>query len=630
MEFNQGLKNMAQKSIYPGLSQLRKAGSRRRIADPEVVEQEEYEPDFTNVSNTETNMPTPTMEGGIAPESYDVRANEVINPEEEQSNTYENLGRQLGTMAQKQEAEGIAASENIQAPEEEAIQETAEKPSVWNRLANIAQKKNAAERARVFNPQSVPEAFGPILKPVGEFLSQVPEAVVAAKPINRNPYKMEQNVPMAPAEQQPLQQEAALEQEQVDLANDNSMQEKIDIAMQNPYEISVYGSTDEIARSPELQKKFSTITGQNWDEEVARQLKTYEEALAPYHEEINGVVSGLTADAQRIRDRIDANQSTDMDKYYIGLSLALPLIIGGFFGGEAGLAALGGAAQGYGEALTNRQKAITNDEELLADINRKRAEAVQHGATLKLKEAGLPQEIRKNLPQNPMAHLEEARAIDYTDPDTGVTSKAPEIAHNLFVKPNLVKTQKEKEAKEKQSEKLIETKNYVDDLNKLTSEAIEIVSQLKDKNIFKKAFINSIKGKDSSGILSKLSQDVIVDGRKVNAGIELSTIIGLITTKYSDAYKLRQLTGKTQEHVHKILNNPESSFASPEDVINQLLLINRESQNGLLSSAKNGGFIPVIWEDEIREQRNKIYSHLNKKEAHKESERRKLQAVRNQ
>ena len=78
-------------SVYPGLSKLPKAGSRRRIVDPEILEEEEYEPDYSNVSNTETNTPVPTMEGGIAPESFDVRANQVVNPREEQANTYRNL-----------------------------------------------------------------------------------------------------------------------------------------------------------------------------------------------------------------------------------------------------------------------------------------------------------------------------------------------------------------------------------------------------------------------------------------------------------------------------------------------------------------------------------------------------------
>ena len=590
---------------FSGLSRLGSINPSRRIKDPEELEEEEvYEPDFKNTSN-EQNLPVATAEGGISPESFDVRANKVINTEEEKIPNYENLGRQLGNVIPQPKETELSNEQKYVQPNE--LGELGKLYRNENKSEEVPFLQRAARGIKNFlgDISSPTKPFEKIEYPENENKIQTPIEKNIAAP---NPGEYEKNILSAEEEQS----------------------EKIKIAQENPWTVSVYGSTDEIASSPELQREFTTITGQNWDEEIAQTLKTYEEALAPYHEEINKVKTEESADATRIRERIESNKSTDMDKYYIGLSLALPLIIGGFFGAEAGLAALGGAAKGLGDAQNRRREEIMKDEELLADINKKRSEVLQNQANVLLKQQEFPQEIRKNLPTNPLAHLEGSKAIPYKDPDTGQIGKAPEISNDLFVKPNLVNTKEKEKEKRQEAKALSEVKTYVDGLDKLSSQAIDIISQLPDKTIFKQLFVNAIKGVDSTGLLSKISDQVMIDGRKENAGIALNSLLGLIATKYANAYKLGQLDAEAQRHINKIINNPESSFASPQDAIHQLLIINRDAQNGLLDSATNQGFIADIWREQFNKSRDEVYGKLNKKEEKKETEKRKLAAVRNQ
>lgn len=607
------------------LSRLSKLGavmpSRRRVLDPSEMEEEEnYLPDVSDVAPIPINEPTPTAEGGIAPESFDVRANQIIEPKEAEPNLHENVGRALGKLARKEaeiEAPIVSENDRIEKQYENYAQEPLENPSIPVKEPTFREKINKSIGETISQP--VNATLSKLGSGIKEFAidrykkSTLPQAIESFE----DTFLGGQNAERREVEEK----QKMLEEEKIQAQK---------IAESNPWSIVAYGSNDELANSPELQQEFTTITGQEYDEEMQNTLKLYEEALAPQYENLQNIIGDLSEDAKRIRNRIESGQATDMDKYYIGLSLALPLIIGGFFGAEAGLSSLGGAAKGLSESLANKEKLIRNDEELLADINRRRAEAQAQQGNLQLKSAELPQKIREDFLKNKPTHLMGLKAIPYRDPDTGEEKLAPQIENDLYVKPDLVNTDKKWEAKSKEAISLIKQKNEVDRLDKLTDDAAKILSQLKDSTIFKKLFINALTNRDSSGILSKITQDVMVDGRKENAGIALNTIFGQIANRYGQANELGQLDRAAQSHIKSLINNPESSFATPKDTLNQLLLIKKNSQNGILDDAKSLGYLPSKWEKEFGERNRNLYRGLNQKESMKESEKRKLEAVRNQ
>jgi hypothetical protein len=232
------------------------------------------------------------------------------------------------------------------------------------------------------------------------------------------------------------------------------------------------------------------------------------------------------------------------------------------------------------------------------------------------------------MPKNPTEHLQGTRSIDYTDPKTGVTSKAPEMADELFVKPNLVTTEKTADEKRHEAQALVEVRNYVDGIDKLTGEAVDIISQLKDKTIFKDLLINSIKGINSSGILSHVSQNVMINGKKENAGIALNNITGHLATEFAKAEKLGQLDTAAQRIINQMVGNPESSFTSARDSIDQFLRFRNTAQEKLIKNAENKGFIADYWKKRFNEENQEVNAKLNKKEEAKENAKRKQKGSR--
>src|SRR5690606_9915783 len=150
---------------------------------------------------------------------------------------------------------------------------------------------------------------------------------------------------------------------------------------------------------------FEKYTGINYEPQIAQQVSSYEEAMKGIEDQYNGITSNLSEQAKQINQRIMSNQATDADKYYIGLALLMPLIIGGIFGKEAGLGALGGGAKGIADVLAGRQKSIRDDEASLLDIAKQQVGTQEKLANINLDKAKLGPALRSALPEDPNQHL---------------------------------------------------------------------------------------------------------------------------------------------------------------------------------------------------------------------------------
>lgn len=612
----QGLKNVSgRRKVLPGAEFLH---------DLDEVD--------TDVSGTSAalNLPQPEMGGELNAQSYDVRANEVTQPEAapaEGDNLMSRFGKALAMHSQVGrppaaqtppiETQQVDLQEGL--PPVSASQEVAakeEEPSALQRFATWFKKgwtpstpeeiKKQTERMPPTDLLSVP----PIIKnSIGLGGLLLPDTFGSAeKQQEWRDYREDEAL-----RDQGLNPEMARAEKSAELLS--SVQQ----AMEAPWEFSAYGAGEEVQNSPILQQQFKEITGLDYEDEIAAQEQMYEAAMKGVEDSLNGIQTHLTAQEEQIRQRILNNQATDSDKFYIGLALLMPLIVGGFFGKEAGLGALGGAAKGFADVLGGRQENIRTDEEALANLAKQKAGNAETLGDIALKKAQIRPNIQKNLPKNPLEHLEGRQAVDVVNPETGKTEKAVRILPDFVAKQEYVSSEEGLKNMQKAAGELSEVKNYVDELDDLTDDIIYIASQLKDGSDIGKLF-TSVINKTTPGALGRLTQEVEFNGRKVNAGLILAEKLGFLANAYAQAKELGQLDRAAQSHIEKIMLNPTSTLATGRDAIDQMLEVRKLSQRGLVRSAKNKGFYPEFLQKELDEKNKALYNRLNKGEQGKRLE----------
>ena len=383
----------------------------------------------------------------------------------------------------------------------------------------------------------------------------------------------------------------------------------------------VYGATDQILNSPDLMEEVNTIAGIDLNSaENQNMIKAYEAILTDQSDEVIRSLGLNEEQINRTKQRIENNEATDSDKYFVGLALLMPLIIGGIFGKEAGLGALEGGAKGFGNVLENRSKNIASDQELLSKLTKERADLGLKKNELDFSKLNSQNEVAKNLPKNPREFLEGRKEFTYTDPKTGEKISGIGIKPGFVAYPENVNNEKDIDRMEKAAQELRPIQNYTQGVTELTDDIIHIANQLKDKTIFGKAFAHGIT-KKLPGALSKLSQEVEFDGRKVNAGIILDELTGLLANEYARAQKLGQLDAAAQRHIDKIFINPTKTFSSSKDLIDQMIEVRKKVQGSYLNEIKSSGFIPEAAIKELKGKNKNLFGALNDKEGIKTTDR---------
>jgi hypothetical protein len=612
------------------------AGRGRRVAGqlPEFMEQEIPDYNFERAGGN-ANMPLPDLNGGgVAPESYDVRANQVVVPPQEgetqeEPGMWTKLGRNIAKYVENQQQQppewqsqegGVLNKvknyvenkqpEQSQQPEMQPIQPEMNYP-----------KSGAYKDAKWFEnnpPEFDPNALEPqepgVLSKIGKYLSSDFEGLgkgISPQMEARNP-EMFKNYPEV----------IARKEEEAKIKEQEQAQAKIDSekALENPYTTVVYGSSNKVANQPELQAQFKDITGIDYNEEISKKLPEYEKVLADMQDNLNGEMNGYSEQETRLRDKILSNQVTNQDKLFIGMALMMPLLVGGFFGKEAALGALGGGAQGVADILQRKSKENLDTEELLANIGSKKAENKMKQAELQFKTLSIPETIRKGLPDDMKEFLKGKKEVVWNDPNDGKEKKGILIKPGLVAMPEYVANKEELKDMRDSANDISDALTAVKEVNYLTDDIIDISSKMKDKTFLGKGLAAFLTGQSPS-LASKNADMIDYQGRKVNAYIVLEHKIKLLTDAYRQAKGMRALTQSVQDHIEGLFRNPEGSFQSHKDTVDQMLYTRDLALDRLGNNAKDKGFAPEFLYQELKPKVQQTFNKLNYKEGEKESDK---------
>lgn len=640
----QGLKNASPRRVMDGSDDLQSLNN----IDTDVS---------GTASPMQPNMPSAEMGGELNAQSYDVRANTAQRPDESES-TFSKIGRFLGNALTKngipddmtgikEHANRLMGSDIIGdslsefVPPSQQSQGVPPAPPTAPSEFETPISGNYLHAGYAPNIPSEPEAEPNVLQKLGTWIkdgwtpnpekirenaAKMPPAdLLSVPPIVKSLFGVagQQFIPDTlggvdkQQEWQDYRENQAMRAQGLDPTTTREQKEQqlaagVEDAANQPWQKSVYGSAEVVASHPALQEQFKKITGIDYEPQIAQKVSDYEAGMQGVEDTLNGNQTSLTEQGNTITQRILNNQVTEDDMYYIGLALLMPLIVGGVFGKEAGLGALAGGAKGVAESIGRREKDIRADESALLDISRQKSANAEKLASMALERSQLGGKLRKALPDDPREHLLGKREVKWVNPETNQEESAVEILPGLVADNSFVTTKEGLASRVKAADELSSIKSYVDELNDLTNDVIEITSQLKDQNTVSQMWSSYLSRKDP-GSLTKTTQEVEFDGRKVNAGSILQQKLGLLANAYSQAKDIGQLDRAAQAHMANLFTNPTASLSSPKNTIDQMLEIRKLAQRGLIKEAKGKGFIPEFLQNQYDQKNSEVFSRLNKK-----------------
>lgn len=588
----QGLKNVSGRRVMPGAEFL------EQLEDelPDVSGTAQPLPNFANFQSPTSNEPEPDLGGELTPQSYDVRANTVEVPEQEapqeEEGFWSRFGRALAfqtgnTQAPKSnppiETRQVERSEGLN-PNEQPIQ--AEEPqsansSIWSSIGNALK-----EYIQPFGTEA--HTYGSKESPNAKLLQKTQ---MMAQGIT-NP-------------EEKLAQDAQAQQ-----AQEAQVMAEVEAGQENPMAHIVYGATDLAANQPSLNETFKEITGQDFTQQIKDETARYEKVLADLESNNEAEMAGYDEQLNRIKERIESNATTDMDKWYVGLALLMPVILGAIYGKGAALGALGGGAKGIADVYGNRIKNTREDEQLLTDINKLKGQNEVRKGEIELEKLKIPAAVQKNLPKDEKEFLKGKREVSWTDPVSGEQMVGIEVKPGLVAKPEFVSDKDELKEMRKEAVEIGKAIVPTKDINKLTKDIIFLSSKLKDKNLVGQAFASYINGKNP-GLSTKFGEEIEFEGRKVNSIVALEHKLKLLTDAYRQAKGMRALTNTVQDHIEGLFRNPAASFQSYKDTIDQMLYTRDLTQQRLANTADAGGFVPEFLLQEFGKENKKVYDELN-------------------
>jgi hypothetical protein len=600
--------------VFGKMANLKHVGGKRKKILPGaefVQDMEQGVPEVTGAGEpSPMNLPQADMGGELPSQAYDVRANQVIPLE----NTMQRFGTAMNQYINPQsevtpetppiETQQVDIQEGL--PPVSASQEETRRGYGLQFLPNLYNPPKAAQEQVA--AEEIQEAEEPINIPRGHGL-----AGLGMKP-SLAPEFAEQ-FPEISGELKQKQGQKRIEKSQEETERFNR---EVEEAKANPGTKPVYGASDEIANSPELVAEFRNISGVDLDTpEIRNQISLMEALLTGQQEDLIRNQRVSEDQVARLEERIATNSTTENDKYFVGLALLMPLLIGGAFGAEAGLGALAGGAQAYGNILGNRQNAVSEDEKQLAAFNKDLANINTKKGELDIQRTQIPEQVIKSLPADEREFLKGRREYKWKDAVTGEEQTGVEILPDLISYPEFVTNKAAQDRMEKRADNLVEKKVFVQNITDRTDKAMDAISQLKDGNVFAKAFGKYLDG--DTGALSLITQDINIDGERINAGLYLEQQFGFIANAYAQANSLGQLDRAAQAHIFRLMLNPTKSFASNKDVMSQMRNLRELTQTNYIREVSNNGFAPEFAMQEFRGKNKNINSHLNKKESVKES-----------
>lgn len=583
-------------------------GTSQNMDDPSPL------PNFAKFIPIAKNMPEPETGGAITPQSYDVRSNSVLDvKKEKQDMAYKRLGSALGDIARIKSEEGEGSEGDLASNIEgmagsDLGASTERKPTTFNLKSKINEE---------FDPTKTQiTSKGDAYKKIGQ------SGALSSNELQNSENQFSLRKPVM--EEEPIVDLQAQDQASIDKAQ-----------QEGGHMVAKYGATQSFANNPDLVSSFEKYTGTNFDEQTKAETERYEKVMADIEEGRQDAFNNYDEQSRRINERILNNQATDMDKWYIGLALLMPLLIGATMGKEAGFGALGGTAKGLGDLLSNRQKDIRGDEELLSNINRDSAALNLKGMENELEKLKIPAEVRKNLPKEMNPDLIGKEIHTFKDPETGeVVARGAMVLPDIYLDERYGNTPEMREKFVPEAFKTNEDKVAMKAANEATRKMIEAVMQLKDPGVGGKLISLALADDNAKkGILDKWadlsSQTIMVDGRPVNAASYFNSVGDVIKDAYRRMEGMKAFTETVSNHVGNMSANPIKSGFNMESIIQQIFNLRDRGQEKFIDTVEGRGFIGEPMKQMLRKQNDQLYSKLNRKEESRLKDSEKLEMIKN-
>jgi len=327
-----------------------------------------------------------------------------------------------------------------------------------------------------------------------------------------------------------------------------------------------FSPVDEVADSPEHQEVFEKKTGLPFTPEIRQHAEIGHEAKEYLD---NGEVddSGLSDQAKRLVDRIKSNQATDADMYMIGLAVLMPLVVGGMFGKEAGFGALAGEMKGVGDVYEGRKKDTQEAEKLLAEIDK--TKATQQLAVAKGDIGG---------------SYSDAEWVD----EKGQKIPVKEIGHGIYIDPKFLRSKAQEASAIKQKDDVLNQINASRPLIDAAKTILAATEQLDDPSFWKQ--MNQWAAyKFDPQFATKFAQEVIIDGKTVNAASAIQNAIAKANVHFARQNKLGQPDAAEQTLFGRMLRDPTESFTSPEQTAYQAGGFLEDTLNSINERVSNYG-----------------------------------------
>ena len=612
---------------------LKNASGRKTVMKgPEYLpDQEDFEPDFSGTSSPAEQMPMPVSDN--SPQSFDVRANQIVEPQQQES-IFRRIGQALYDYVSPSKRE--EQSQQNQALISQASRPvTPQKPPIETEQVAVSEgippvtsseQLSAAENSGLLSSLAQ-EAQKPWQTGIGNALSRFAEGMKNYLKENFTPTIDQAAIDRNPELQKYQKPNPITEQNQIE------DQRQIDESMKNPEPVAVYGATDQFANSPELVSQFREYTGLNFDDQEKELTSRYEKVLSDLENNLNASNEGYDEQQARLKERILNNQATDADKFYIGLALLMPLIVGGMFGKEAGLGALAGSAKGFGDILQRRSKDVAQDEELLSGIMKDQANLNLKRGEIDIERAKIPAEVKKMLPKDEYEDLKGMDIATFKDPNTGeIVGQGVTVLPDLYADLKYYNTPKKREKLEKKAEELAQEKAALERANSGNEVITKALARGEDRGLMR-TMLSYALSEDKNGALKKFAKQtapkIFIDGREQNAAVYLDSKIEQIKDAYRRNEQMRAFTNTVANHIGNMAENPLYTGLKPDDLIDQMLVLRDRAQNFFVDRAEAQGFLGQPLKNLFGKENREIYGKLNRKEEKKQIESDKAKIIRN-
>jgi len=602
------------------LTALSRLSNRRKVRSV-GNEEEPYVPDLSGLNAEADELPMTTeLPGEDSPQSYDARANQLIDPQAQQQDmpNFYDLGQNLANYVAMNQggAEAPMAEAQPQIPQPQMPpQETMQQP------APMAEAPPPQTEERGMMGTAYDYTLGPVFQALSDYVNPQKRKESAES----NAKLFEDNRLRQEAQQQNMSLDEYKQKQADEYGQDqDNWQSQISEAAEQPYTKTVYGATDAVLNHPPLREEIETIVGPI-DDQTAQMTKDMEVALSEMNEEELKAQGIWNQQIDDIRQRLDNNQANDNDKYLIGLALLMPLLVAGIFGKEAALGALGGGAQGMMKVYEGREKRMREDEDKLTDLTK-----LVRGSELKQKEldiekAKVPGVVKKAVGESPKAHLEGRQMIKYTDPEGNVV-EGVRLKPGIVAKEEFLTDKEDLKEMRKEAQEVNVNRENVKKLGNNARRVVDIAMQIDDPGTFQKIFQSWAKGKKPS-VVAKFGKDIELDGRKVNSAVALTQTLEDMLEARRNIQKIKNFGPQLFEHFERILTNPYGEFTTPQDLIDQTLRLYTDSRDQFLDSADMRGFLREPLLDDFYQEDVKMFDRLNRKEDRGEAQGLKKQLM---